>query len=115
MGRRIPGLDHSYLVSWILFGLNRFDNWVPIHVSPSSDPPFTFAEIRRYNLYKKESYKGFMINMTQPNTLGYWAVCAGQIEVHGFIFDHYKIFGFCTNIRQVHLHVSLLILHLYIS
>ena len=96
MGRRIEMFNGSYLKNWIFYGLTRFDEWVPIHMSSPSDPPFSFAEIRTFPLKKKESYKGFMINMTEKNTNGDWGICLGQIDVHGFVFDKYKVFSLCT-------------------
>ena len=89
MGRRISE-KQSFLKSWDFFGLTQSNKWKLL--SSYKDWEFGFGEVRTFLLQAQESYKGFMINMTELNSYNEWALCLGQIEVHGYIFDSPTIY-----------------------
>ena len=91
MGRRVSGVT-SYLKSWDFFGLTQSNEWKLL--SSYKNWKFGFGEVRTFIINARESYKGFMINMTELNSYGEWALCIGQIEVHGYIFDSPRILQF---------------------
>ena len=84
MGRRISGMT-SYLKGWDFFGLTKSNDWKLL--SSYKNWEFSFGEVRTFILQCQESFKGFMINMTERDSYNEWALCLGQIEVHGYIFD----------------------------
>ena len=92
MGRRNPNPEHdrAYLKSWDFLGRTKNNEWKLL--SSIQNQSFSKAEERTYQIYTQESYNGFMINMTEKNTDGNWAICLGQIDVHGFIFQSYNAF-----------------------
>ena len=90
MGRRIPNYKgEGILKSWDFFGLTKEGRWKLL--DSHFDEPFSYAEERTFIINAKESFKGFMINMTETNNIGNWALCLGQIDVHGFIFNSYNV------------------------
>ena len=82
MGRRV--FDVGFLKGWNFFGLNRNNDWILLH--NESNKQFEKYEIRTYLLKGCEPYKGFKIEMTEPNSEGCWALCLGQIDVFGNIY-----------------------------
>ena len=95
MGRRTPNFDYHYLKGWNFYGKNKDNRWILL--SSFSNSQFKFAEIRTYNLNETESFKEFRIQMTEPDSLNYWALCLGQIEVFGDIYSYpYKKGNSCT-------------------
>ena len=92
MGRR--AFPNNCIKGWDFFGLTRNDEWKFLdgHNKSHFQP---FEEII-YTISEKESYKGFMLNMTEPDTENEWCLCIGLIEVHGYIFDHYFVLGLET-------------------
>ena len=85
MGRRTPQWKNHYLKSWNFFGRDETNSWILLH-SVSNDP-FTFAENRTYQINQRRSFNGFKIEMIDANTDGQWALCLGQIEVFGDIYN----------------------------
>ena len=90
MGRRITEHNDAYLKAWNFLGQTIKDEWILLDFH--EDWQFDFAEIRTFVLNSKESFKGFMINMTSQNSNNKWGIALGQIEVHGYIFNRYRIY-----------------------
>ena len=87
MGRRHPQYTY-YLTGWSFFGKNHKGNWTLL--STFSNSQFKKGEIRTFDIKAEEPYNSFMIQMTQPDSMGCWALCLGQIEVFGDILTNYK-------------------------
>ena len=85
MGRRISQFNDNYLQGWDFYGRNKNNEWVLL--SSYSNSMFNFAEERHFPLEDSDFYSGFMLKMTQPDSSGKWALCIGQIEVHGYIYN----------------------------
>ena len=82
-GRRLD--EYHLLKGWNFFGKNIHNQWVLL--SSFSNNAFSHKGIKTFDLNVNESYKGFKIQMTQPNSYGEWALCLGQIEVFGDIYS----------------------------
>ena len=91
MGRRSKEYKRNYISGWDLYGQRRNGDWLLL--SSFQNSTFEFGEIRIFPLNIRESFRGFMINLTEPDTEGKWCLCAGQIEIHGYIFDKYRVIG----------------------
>ena len=87
MGRRIPTLDHSYLRDGDFFGHSISGNLVLL--SSYRNSPFSFGVIRTFSVLSHESFKGFRLEIKEPNTNSNWRLGIGQIEVFGYIFSQY--------------------------
>ena len=82
----------AYLLKgWNFFGMNAHNQWVLL--SSFSGNLFTQNEIKTFPLSVNESYNGFKIQMTEPDTNNAWALCLGQIEVFGDIYSHHFVRG----------------------
>lgn len=83
MGRR-----NSYanlLKSWNFSGKTINNEWKVLH--SVVDKQFSFYENRTYILKGNEPYKAFKLEMTKADSNNAWALCVGQIEVFGNIYD----------------------------
>ena len=87
MGRRHPTYT-NFLKGWSFFGKNYKGNWTLL--SSFSSSQFSRNEIRTFDIKAEEPFNSFMIQMTEPDSNGYWALCLGQIEVFGDILTNYK-------------------------
>ena len=83
-GRRI--YNYNLLKGWNFFGRNVYGQWVLL--SSFSNSLFKQHEIRTFPLKVHESFSGFKIQMTEPESNGLWALCLGQIEVFGDIYTN---------------------------
>ena len=98
MGRRHPTYE-NYLKGWSFFGRNHKGNWTLL--SSYSNSQFSKGEVRTFDIKATEPYNSFMIQMTQPDSEGTWALCLGQIEVFGDVLTNFHPQkNYCTEKRQ---------------
>ena len=86
MGRRDPEHQHNYLRTWNFSGRTQSGKWELLHFD--KDKPFSQVEERTFILKPSKTYNAFKIEMTDVDTCGEWALCIGQIDVFGYIYDH---------------------------
>ena len=86
MGRRIAQYNEHYIKGWDFYGRNKNNEWIIL--SSLNNEVFTFGSIKNYEITDaNDVYNAFMIKMNQPDDQNHWALCIGQIEVFGYIFD----------------------------
>ena len=86
MGRRHSQWTH-YLKGWNFFCKRYKGNWTLL--SSFSNNLIGRNKIVNFDINATEPFNGFMIQMTQPDSAGKWALCLGQIEVFGDIITNY--------------------------
>lgn len=82
-GRR--AFNNNFLVSWKFEGLRSDGKWDLLHSCTGCT--FKNSEIRNYPLKTKRGYSAFNITMTERDSSNGYALCLGQIEVYGMIFN----------------------------
>ena len=109
-GRRYSG--NNLLKSWEFEGKTIDDKWKILH--NETNKVFVQGERRVYQLFTDDIFIGFRLNMTDLDSNNAWALCPGQIELFGNIYnsiptpndDHMK----CeTHYKYYHFSLTLLI------
>ena len=95
MGRRTQ-YKSNYLQSWDFYGRNQDNEWILLN--SHYHETFSFEEERCFSLEGSDFYNGFMLKMTEPDSDGKWALCIGQIEVHGYIYKFLPSFHHKTSL-----------------
>ena len=94
-GRRYSDSDH-FLRSWEFEGKTIDGGWKILH--SQTNKVFSRNETRIYSLKFHEVFIGFRLNMTEEDSSNKWALCPGQIEVFGMLFNTIPIFyDFCSH------------------
>ena len=99
-GRRYE--NKNFLKSWNFEGRTINGEWKVIH--SQIDKVFNQSEQRIYHLYLEEVFCGFRLNMTDEDSNGKWALCPGQLEIFGNIYESiptlHKHYCNCTGFIQ---------------
>ena len=75
----------NFLKSWEFEGKSINGEWKILH--SQTDKVFSMSEKRFYPIHSEDVFIGFRINMTGKDSIEWWALCLGQIEIFGNIYE----------------------------